>query len=80
VRNLIARAAFMALLPRIDWPVIEQPGHLLKAPVSVHPLTNKLAVPVPSDELRDFDPNAVPKWCGCAFDNPDAAAQAMKMF
>ena len=54
--RVIAEAALMCMMPRIDRPVTEDPVHLLKAPLSVHPMSMRLAMEVSADGLADFFP------------------------
>jgi DNA primase small subunit len=48
------------MLPRIDSHVSIQLNHLLKLPFCIHPDTGKICVPVNSEIVENFDPNAVP--------------------
>jgi DNA primase catalytic subunit len=53
----IVEAGLWSLMPRIDREVTEQPGHLLKAPLTLHPLTKKLAIFVKQADLATFVPS-----------------------
>lgn len=87
----IAEAALMCLMPRVDRPVTEEANHLLKAPLSVHPMSMRLAVEVPTDGLLDFFPRQSPtlsmpkeqraelRWT-CERDGEKIAADALRKF
>ncbi|KCV69053.1 DNA primase, eukaryotic-type, small subunit [Fonticula alba] len=46
--------------PRLDVQVTRQTNHLLKSPFCVHPATGRICVALSTEELADFDPEAVP--------------------
>jgi DNA primase catalytic subunit len=52
----ILTSACAVLLPRIDEAVTKDPKHLLKAPMSAHPKTGYVAVPIPRSRLEGFFP------------------------
>jgi DNA primase small subunit len=60
VACMVTRAALDCLMPRIDVNVATEPNHLLKAPLSVHPDTHRLALPVKPDHFEQFTPSAAP--------------------
>lgn len=61
VARAVAEAALWCMMPRVDSAVTDQQVHLLKAPLSVHGLTQKLAVRVEASELLAFRPERAPK-------------------
>ena len=61
VTRAIIMAAVDCLAPRTDLPVTVQTTHLLKAPLSIHPLTGLLAVPMQDRRmLAKFLPSDAP--------------------
>jgi DNA primase small subunit len=77
----IVDAAAWCLMPRTDRKVSTEATHLLKAPLSIHKDTKKLAVRVDESELLEFYPTAAPTLMEDGhFDRPDIAEIAMKDF
>ncbi|ODV89429.1 hypothetical protein CANCADRAFT_29364 [Tortispora caseinolytica NRRL Y-17796] len=51
---------FYYLAPRLDENVSTKLNHLLKSPFCIHPKTQKICVPIPTDQIDTFDPSSVP--------------------
>jgi DNA primase catalytic subunit len=77
----IIEAGLVALMPRVDSAVTTEANHLLKAPMSVHAGTGRLAVRVDSRNLLSFRPWIAPKrQLDGNFDDDRAARQAFADF
>lgn len=61
VSRVVLEAALLCLMPRTDEKVTTGLTHLLKAPMSVHPKTGKLAMRIESTDLLRFSPFGAPK-------------------
>jgi hypothetical protein len=79
-------AAYKCLSPRLDSAVTIQDKHLIKAPLSVHPLTGMLAIMMRDPSaLVGFLPNDAPAMCKTsggrfAFPNPGDCIDAFTAF
>lgn len=59
-QTLLQRIIWNTIRPRLDEAVTADINHLLKAPFSVHPGTQKICVPIDPAAASEFDPDAVP--------------------
>jgi DNA primase catalytic subunit len=87
MRDILIEAALSCLSPRLDKNVSEQPKHCLKAPMSVHPLTKRLAMYVDRKEFMTFEPKKAPMLIGISkntglaeFDDEEKATNAFCQF
>ncbi|XP_055680819.1 DNA primase small subunit-like isoform X1 [Lutzomyia longipalpis] len=58
--DLIESIQLYLLYPRLDLNVTKQIEHLLKTPFSIHPDTQKVAIPLDPDNIESFNIDTVP--------------------
>lgn len=55
-RHLDTEVLLRYMYPRLDRAVTADRSHLIKMPFSLHPVTGNVCMPLPLDQMRDFDP------------------------
>lgn len=58
-RDFVTEIVCKFTFPKLDARVTIEPNHLLKCPLSIHPLTKKLCIPIDGN-FEDFDPDSAP--------------------
>lgn len=60
MKHLLEEIKLQLCYPRLDINVTKGLNHLLKAPFSVHPKTEKICVVFPAERVASFQPDSVP--------------------